>query len=186
MSIVLRGGLGTGTISNERFNVTFQHHNTMRTLRESALVMGCSICRALLNELEKQEELDVTADANIAIQAELTYLEDHDNLAFRRGSGDSTIYRLDFILEKEQLGSHGMGMVKVDILLRTFALKPTSKSIIQPLSWAYMSRYYVSAVCIKFGSTAAIIPFWYEGSARRKQMPSRRPSTSFLGSFYNI
>jgi hypothetical protein len=91
MSIVLRGGLGTGNISNERFSVTFQHHNNMKTLRESALVVGCSICRALSNELEKREELDVTADTDIAIQAELTYLEDHDNLAFRRGSGDSTI-----------------------------------------------------------------------------------------------
>jgi hypothetical protein len=185
MSIVLRGGLGTGNISNERFSVTFQHHNNMKTLRESALVVGCSICRALSNELEKREELDVTADTDIAIQAELTYLEDHDNLAFRRGSGDSTIYRLDFTLEKEQLGSRGMEMVKVESLLRTFALKPTSKSIIQLLSCAYMSCYYGSAICIEFGSTTAFIPFWYEEYVKRTQILSRRSSSLFLGLFSN-
>jgi hypothetical protein len=126
MSIVLRGWLGTGGISNERFSVTFQHHKTMKTLKESTEVVGCSICRALTHELEKRKELDVTEDTEIAIQAELTRLEDQDNLAFRKGSEDRTIFRLDFILEKQQLGPR-MAVEKIEILLRTFALKPSSK-----------------------------------------------------------
>lgn len=116
--------------------MTFQHHKTMTTLRQSREVVGCSICRALASELEKREGLDVTGDTEIAIQAELTHLEDQDNLAFRRGSGDRAIYRLDFTLEKEQLGPR-MEMERVETLLRTFALKPTSKST-RLLSWTYM------------------------------------------------
>jgi hypothetical protein len=133
MSIVLRGGLGTGDISNERFSVTFQHHNTMRTLRESRVVVGCSICRVLANEVEKREELDITGDTNIAIQAELSRSDDLDNLAFETSSGDPTIYRLDFTLEKRQVGPR-MEIEKVETHLRTFVLKPTGKSISQLLS----------------------------------------------------
>jgi hypothetical protein len=136
--IVLRGWLGTGGISNERFSVTFQHHKTTKTLRDSNEVVGCSICRALTHELEKCEELDVTEDTEIAIQAELTRLEDQDNLAFRKGSEDRAIFRLDFILEKEQLGPR-MEMEKAEILLRTFALKPTSKSPIVVLFSVFVS-----------------------------------------------
>jgi hypothetical protein len=100
----------------------------MRTLRESRVVVGCSICRALANELEKREELDVTEDTKIAIQAELSRLEDPDDSAFKGGSEDPTIYRLDFTSEKQQLGPR-MGMEKVETHLRTFVLKPTGKSI---------------------------------------------------------
>lgn len=124
MTIVLRGGLGTGHTSNERFGVIFQHHKTMRSLRESRVVVGCSICRALATGLEKQE-LDITEDMEITIQAELTHLKDQDSL--RRGSGDREIYRLDFRLEKEQMSSQ-MKMETVQTHLHTFALKPTSKS----------------------------------------------------------
>jgi hypothetical protein len=131
---VLRGWLGTGNTSNERFSVTFQHHKTMKTLMESKEVVGCSICRALAHELEKRDELDIAVDTEIAIQAELTHLVDQDNLAFRKGSEDRAIYRLDFRLEKEQLGPR-MEMEKVELLLRTFALKPTSKSTLHLLSW---------------------------------------------------
>jgi hypothetical protein len=150
MSIVLRGWLGTGDTSNERFGVTFQHHKTTKTLRESKVVVGCSICRALTNEL------DVTEDTEIAIQAELTHLKDHDNLAFRRGSEESAIYRLDFTLEKEQLGPR-MKMEKVETLLRTFALKPTSKSVPQLLSLAYMGCCYILSVCIERSSATDLI-----------------------------
>ncbi|OAL07666.1 HET-domain-containing protein [Phaeosphaeriaceae sp. SRC1lsM3a] len=59
----------------------------------------------------------------ITIQAELTHLKDQDSL--RRGSGDRDIYRLDFRLEKEQMGSQ-MKMETVQTHLHTFALKPTS------------------------------------------------------------
>lgn len=97
----------------------------MRSLRESRVVVGCSICRALATGLEKREELDITEDMEITIQAELTHLKDQDSL--RRGSGDRDIYRLDFRLEKEQMGSQ-MKMETVQTHLHTFALKPTSKS----------------------------------------------------------
>jgi hypothetical protein len=143
MSIVLRGWLGTGDTSNERFSVTIQHHKTTKTLRESKEVVGCSICRALTHELEKREELDIAVDMEIAIQAELTRLEDQDNLAFRKGSENRAIYRLDFTLEKKQLGPH-MEMERVEKLLRTFALKPTSKSIFQLLFRIYKGRRCLS------------------------------------------
>jgi hypothetical protein len=100
---VLRGGLGTGAISNERLNVTFQHHKTMKTLRESSDVVGCSVCRALADELEKREELDVTDNMEITIQAELSRLEDQESLVFETGSGDRILYRLDFTLEVQNL-----------------------------------------------------------------------------------
>jgi hypothetical protein len=125
---VLRGGLGTGAISNERLNVTFQHHKTMKTLRESSDVVGCSVCRALADELEKREELDVTDNMEITIQAELSRLEDQESLVFETGSGDRILYRLDFTLEVQN----------VETLLRTFVLKPTSKSIAQLLLWTCM------------------------------------------------
>lgn len=97
----------------------------MRTLRESKAIVGCTICRALANKLEKREELDTTEDIPIDIQAELTYLKDQDSL--RRGSGDRDIYRLDFTLRKEQLG------FQVEPHLHTFALKPINESNLRSL-----------------------------------------------------
>jgi hypothetical protein len=176
MSIVLRGWLGTGDISNERFSVTFQHHKSMKTLRESKVVVGCSICIALTDELERREELDVTEDTQIAIQAELTRLEDHDNLAFRRGSKDPVIFRLDFTLEKEQLGPR-MEMKKVETHLRTFALKPTSTSIphflniyalLLPISSLLVSSVALLSTLSRFLYNECAIPF-----------------ASFKGSFYS-
>jgi hypothetical protein len=120
---VLRGWLGTGKTSNETFSITFRHHRTTKTLRESQVVVGCSVCRALANELEKRKELDVTEDREIVIQAELTHLEDQDNLAFRKGFEDDTMYRLDFLMQ----------INKVETRLRTFALKPTGKPTSQLL-----------------------------------------------------
>jgi thioredoxin-related protein len=125
MTIVLRGWLGTGNTSNESLDVIFQHHKAMETLRESQVVVGCSICRALANELEKRKELDITEDMKIAIHAELSHMEDQDNLAFRKGAEDDTMYRLDFLME----------MNKVETRLRTFALKPTGKPTSQLLGW---------------------------------------------------
>jgi hypothetical protein len=167
MSIVLRGWLGTGGISNERFSVTFQHHKTMKTLKESNEVVGCSICRALTHELEKREELDVTEDTEITIQAELTRLEDQDNLAFRKGSEDRAIFRLDFILEKQQLGPR-MEVEKTEILLRTFALKPTSKPPFPssaPALDIYALSFHFNFFSIQRGSATDFISFFVHTSS---------------------
>lgn len=142
---VLRGGLGTGDASDERHNVTFQHHQTTKTLQESKKVVGCTICRALANAVEKREEIDITEDAPIDIQAELAYLKDQDSL--RIDSGDRDIYRLDFTLRKQQQG------FRVEHGLHTFALKPinelTSTSSIQEGKFRVI-LHRVSPPCLDF------------------------------------
>jgi hypothetical protein len=179
MSIVLRGWLGTGKTSNESFSVTIQHHKTMKTLRESRVLVGCSICRALANELEKREDLDVTQDTDIAIQAELTRLDDKDNLAFRKGSGDTSIFRLEFKLETKQLGPW-MQMAKVETLLRTFALKPTSKSIPQLIFSTYTCFCSVFSVTSSVALISAPRVQGVHVEAARTQTLSRLPMCSFL------
>ncbi|KAH7088904.1 heterokaryon incompatibility protein-domain-containing protein [Paraphoma chrysanthemicola] len=111
----------TGNSWNGSYALTFKHHNTIETLKESE-VIGCIICKALANELKKlteQRGLDFAAgNEDVGIQAGLSRLEDRDNLALRMDSTNLAeipyMYRLDFELQKTQT------------LLRTFALKPTS------------------------------------------------------------
>jgi hypothetical protein len=121
---VLRGGLGTRDISDENCCVTFQHHETLRSLREASVVVGCSICTALTNALESREDINVTEKTDIRLQAKIRYLMDQDRL--RGDPGDHDIYRLDFTLGETQWGSH-VKMEQGQSLLHTFALKPTSK-----------------------------------------------------------
>jgi hypothetical protein len=123
---VLRGGLGTGNAGISDKGVTFerqafQHHGTMRSLEESEAIVGCSICQALANELRKHEELLVAKDEHMGVVAQIHQFIDRDSLAIRRVSESvaesSRMYQLDFIHQETKT------------ILRTFALKPASKSI---------------------------------------------------------
>jgi hypothetical protein len=93
----------------------------MRSLEESEAIVGCSICKALANELRKRAKLHVAKDEHMGVEAQIHRLEDRDSLAIRRVSGSlaesSRMYQLDFVHQK------------TNTILRTFALTPTSKSV---------------------------------------------------------
>lgn len=116
---MLRGGLGTSRDGSLGF--TFQHHTTAKTLRESEKIVGCSICKALATELRKLERYPVIDTAEIGFQATLSGIDDKDNLAVRELSREFTqvpsMYQLHFVLKESKIS------------LRTFALKPTGKSL---------------------------------------------------------
>jgi hypothetical protein len=152
---VLRGGLGTGSSGNGSHGVTFEHqtfrhHSTMKALEESEAIVGCSICKALANELRKREKLVVAQDEQIGIEARIYRLKDRDSLAIRGVSGNLAenphMYQLDFVEEK------------TNTVLRTFALKPTSKSVPKLLHWAYMGCYYIFRILAERG---CIVPSFH-------------------------